>query len=199
MTRTGRRPGTPNTREQIVTAAAHCFAADGYDATSVRHVAAAAGVDPALVRRFFGGKEPLFTAVASALIDPDRALAAVIARPPGQAGDRLLRYFLGLLGDVTQPGPFLGLVRSAVTSEHAASLLRQFLAEKVLGEIAATLGADQPELRAALAASQLVGLAVARYAVRLGPLAAADPAELSRWIGPVIQYYLTGTPQEAQP
>jgi AcrR family transcriptional regulator len=199
MARTGRRPGTSSTREQIVAAAARCFAAAGYDATSVRQVAAEAGVDPALVRRFFGGKEPLFTAVASALIDPDRALAAVTAGPPGDAGDRLLSYFLGLLGDVAQPGPFLGLVRAAVTSEHAAGLLRQFLAEKVLGEIAAALGADQPELRAALAASQLVGLAVARYAVRLGPLAAAGQAELSRWIGPVIQYYLTGTPQEALP
>ncbi len=199
MARTGRRPGPSSTREQIVAAAARCFAADGYDATSMRHVAADAGVDPALVRRFFGGKELLFTAVASALIDPDRALAAVTAGPPGQAGDRLLRYFLGLLGDVPRPRPFLGLVRAAVTSEHAATLLRQFLAENVLGEIAATLGADQPELRASLAASQLVGLAVARYAVRLGPLAAASPAELARWIGPVIQHYLTGTPQEAQP
>ena len=197
MPRTGRRPGPSSTREQIVAAAARCFAATGYDATSVRQIAAAAGVDPALVRRFFGGKESLFTAVASALIDPQRALAAVTAGPPGRAGDRLLGYFLGLLGDVAQPGPFLGLVRSAVTSEHAAGLLRQFLAEKVLGQIAATLGADRPELRAALAASQLVGLAVARYAVRLGPLTAAGPAELSGWIGPVIQHYLTGTPEEA--
>jgi AcrR family transcriptional regulator len=196
MPRTGRRPGTSSTREQIVAAAARCFAAAGYDATSVRRVAAEAGVDPALVRRFFGGKESLFTAVASALIDPARALAAVTAGPPDRAGDRLLSYFLGLLGDVDRPGPFLGLIRSAVTSEHAAGLLRGFLADKVLGEIAATLGAGQPELRAALAASQLVGLAVARYAVRLPPLAAASPAELSRWIAPVIQHYLSGTPQE---
>jgi AcrR family transcriptional regulator len=195
MPRTGRRPGPSSTRSQIVAAAARCFAVAGYDATSVRRVAAEAGVDPALVRRFFGGKEQLFTEVAAALIDPARALAAVAEVAPEAAGERLLRYFLSLLGDVEQPGPFLGLVRSAVTSEHAADLLRRFLAEKILGEIAATLRAGQADLRAALVASQLVGLAVARYAVRLGPLTAADTDELSRWVGPVVQYYLTTSPE----
>ena len=201
MARTGRRPGPSSTRAQILVAAANCFAAAGYDATSLRRVAADAGVDPALVRRFFGGKEQLFTEVASALIDPERALAAVAEGPPSAAGERLLRYFLDLLGEVGQPGPYLGLVRCAVTSEHAAGLFRRFLAERVLGEIAARLDAGRPELRAALVASQLAGLAVARYAVRLAPLTAAGTDELVRWAGPVLQYYLTGTepaPKEEQ-
>jgi AcrR family transcriptional regulator len=201
MARTGRRPGPSSTRAQILAAAAHCFATAGYDATSLRRVAADAGVDPALVRRFFGGKDQLFTEVASALIDPERALAAVTEGPPSAAGERLLRYFLTMLGEVGQPGPYLGLVRCAVTSEHAASLFRRFLAERVLGEIAARLDAGRPELRAALVASQLVGLAVARYAVQLAPLTAAGADELVRWAGPVLQYYLTGTepaPKEEQ-
>jgi AcrR family transcriptional regulator len=192
VARTGRRPGPSSTRAQIVAAAAHRFAIAGYDATSLRQVAADAGVDPALVRRFFGDKERLFTDVASALIDPARALAVVADGPQEAVGERLLRYFLSLLGDVQRPGPFLGLVRSAVTSEHAANLMRRFLAERVLGEIAALLRTDRPDLRAALVASQLVGLAVARYAVRLVPLTAADHDELARWVGPVIQHYLTG-------
>jgi AcrR family transcriptional regulator len=191
MARTGRRPGPSSTRAEIVSAAARCFAAAGYDATSMRQVAAAAGVDPALVRRFFGDKEHLFTEVASSVIDPVRALAAVAGGPPEAAGERLVRYFLGLLGDVAAPGPLLGLIRSAVTSAHAAGLLRQFLAERVLGEIAATLRATDPDLRAALVASQLVGLAVARYAVGLAPLAEAGTDELARWVGPVLQHYLT--------
>jgi len=201
MTRTGRRPGPTSTRAEILAAAASSFATAGYDATSLRHVAADAGVDPALVRRFFGGKEQLFTEVASALIDPERALAAVTKGPPSAAGERLLRYFLTMLGEAGQPGPYLGLVRCAVTSEHAAGLFRRFLAERVLGEIAARLDAGRPELRAALVASQLVGLAVARYAVRLAPLTAAGTDELVRWAGPVLQYYLTGTepaPKEEQ-
>lgn len=192
MPRTGRRPGRPDTRSEIVSAAARRFARAGYDATSVRQVAADAGVDPALVRRFFGGKEELFGAVAAAVIGPEEALAAVTDGPAGQAGARLLRYYLGLLGDVRQPGPLLGLVRSAVTSEHAAGLLRRFLAERLLAGIAARLSADHAELRAALVASQLVGLAVARYAVRLPPLTAAGTDELAGWAGPVLQYYLTG-------
>jgi len=201
MSRTGRRPGPSSTRAEITAAAARRFAAAGYDATSLRQVAADASVDPALVRRFFGDKEQLFTEVASALIDPERALAAVAEGPPSAAGERLLRYFLDLLGEVGQPGPYLGLVRCAVTSEHAAGLFRRFLAERVLSEIAARLDAGRPELRAALVASQLVGLAVARYAVRLAPLTAADADELVRWAGPVLQYYLTGTepaPKEEQ-
>ena len=198
MVRTGRRPGPSSTRGQIVAAAARCFAADGYDATSVRHVAAQAGVDPALVRRFFGGKEQLFTEVASALIDPDQVLAAVTDGPAAEAGERLLSYFLTLLGDLRQPGPYFGLIKSAVTSEHAADLMRRFLAERVLGRIAATLHADRPSLRAALVASQLVGLAVTRYAIRLDPLTAADPGELVRWVAPVLQHYLTNTQLEAE-
>jgi AcrR family transcriptional regulator len=178
----------------ITAAAASRFTEFGYDATSLRQVAADAGVDPALVRRFFGGKEQLFTAAASALIDPGQALAPVAGGPLEAAGERLLRYFLSLLGDVAQPGPMLGLVRSAVTSEHAARLLRQFLAEGLLADIAVSLPADRRGLGAALAASQLVGLAVARYAVGLPPLTAASTEELVRTVGPVLQYYLTGQP-----
>src|SRR6516164_1808416 len=133
MSRTGRRPGPSSTRAEIT--------------------AAEASVDPALVRRFFGDKEQLFTAVASALIDPERAVAAVAGGPPEAAGERLLRYFLSLLGDVSRPGPLLGVIRSAVTSEHAAGLLRRLLAEQVLREIAVSFPSGRPEFGAALAAS----------------------------------------------
>ena len=192
MAKTGRRPGRPDTRGEIVAAAARCFARAGYDATSTRQVAADAGVDPALVRRFFGGKEELFTEVAAALIDPDRVVTAVAAGATDQAGERLLRYFLALLGDVQQPGPLLGVVRSAVTSEQAAHALRIFLAQRVLGGIAEALHIDQGEVRAALAASQLVGIAVSRYAVRLPSLAAADAEQVIGWVAPGLQHYLTG-------
>jgi hypothetical protein len=110
----------------------------------------------------------------------------------------LARYFLGLLGDVDQPGPILGLIRSAVTSEHAAALMREFLAEEVLGRIAATLRSEDPDLRASLAASQLVGLAVARHAVGLRALTHADTEELVDWVAPTLQRYLTGRARPAR-
>ena len=194
MPRTGRRPGPSTTRTVIISAAAGRFTAIGYDATSLRQVAADAGVDPALIRRFFGSKEQLFTAVASAVIDPGRALAAVAEGPAEAAGERLLRYFLSLLGDVRQPGPLLGLVRSAVASPHAARLLREFLAEGLLRGIAVSVPSDRPGLGTALAASQLVGLAVARYAVQLPPLTGAGTEEIVSAVAPVLQYYLTGHP-----
>jgi hypothetical protein len=116
----------------------------------------------------------------------------VLAGPPERVGDRLAGYYLDLLGEPDRPGPALGLIRAAVTSEHAAGLMRDFLADRILGRIAGTLRADRPELRAALAASQLVGIAVTRYAVRLAPLTAAPAAEVAGWIGPVLQHHLLG-------
>src|SRR5215472_6535889 len=197
MPRTGRRPGRPDTRGEVA-AAARRFAKAGYDATSMRQIAADAGVDPALVRRFFGGKEELFTEVASAAIDPSSVVTAVTTGPLDQAGERLIRHYLALLGTVDQPGPLLGVIRSAVTSEHAAHVLRRLLAERILGRVAEALHTGQGELRAALAASQLVGVAVARYAVKLAPLTAADDDCIAGWIAPVLQHYLTGEVQSAR-
>ncbi|NJP96008.1 TetR/AcrR family transcriptional regulator [Nonomuraea sp. FMUSA5-5] len=192
MHRTGRRPGTSTTRDEIVSAAAAAFTASGYEAVSVRKVAADAGVDPALVRRFYGGKEQLFTAVVTSVFQPEQAVAMLLDGPRGKLGERLAAYVLDLLGDVRQPGPLLGLMRSAATNDHAAALIRQFLANDMLGKLTQQLGVDQPQLRAALAAGHLVGIAIARYAVRVDALVAAEPDELIAWIAPALQRYLTG-------
>jgi AcrR family transcriptional regulator len=176
-----------------VAAAARHFAEAGFDATNVRQIAADAGLDPAVVHDSVWSKEDLFTQVVAALIDPAQALATVAERPRDHAGERLLRHFLAMLGDIGQPGAYVGLVRSVMASEDAADLLRQFLAEMLHRKIAATLHADQPDLRVALAASHLVGLAVARHVIRLAPLTAADPEDLAAWIAPVLQNYLTGS------
>ncbi|SPL88318.1 Transcriptional regulator, TetR family [[Actinomadura] parvosata subsp. kistnae] len=192
MHRTGRRPGTSTTRDEIISAAAAAFTANGYEAVSVRKVAADAGVDPALVRRFYGSKEQLFTAVVTSVFQPEQAVTMLLDGPRGGLGEHLAAYVLDLLGDVRQPGPLLGLIRSAATSDHAAALIRQFLANDMLGKLTQQLGVDQPELRAALAAGHLVGIAIARYAVRVDALVAAEPDELIAWIAPALQRYLTG-------
>lgn len=192
MTRTGRRPGASTTREQIVAAASEAFSTCGYETVSVRRVAEAAGVDPALVRRFFGGKEQLFSTVVTEVFQPERAVTLLLNGPRSKLGERLVTYVLTLLGDVEEPGPLLGLIRSAATSEHAAALVREFLATKMLGNVTLKLGVDQPQLRAALAAGQLVGLAIARNAVRVDALVSARPNELVQWVAPTLQRYLTG-------
>lgn len=190
--RTGRRPGVSTTREQIVAAAAAMFSSAGYDATSMRQVAVGAGVDPALVRRFFGGKEQLFSAVVESVFQPEQAVDALLDGPRGKLGERLATYVLGLLGDVGRPGPLLGVIRSAATSEHAAETIRRFVAEEMLVQVVRALGVEHAELRAALAASQLVGIAIARYAVRIDALVDAEPDELIGWLAPTLQRYLTG-------
>lgn len=192
MARAGRRRGQSETRELILSAATARFTRSGYDATSVRRIAADADVDPALVRYFFGSKENLFIEVVAAVIHPEEAIAVLADGPVSRLGERIVRYFLGLLGDVHEPGPLLGLIRSAVTVERAAALLREFLAEKMLGPIATLTGSDEAELRAALAASQLVGLAVARHAVGLKALTTAETEHLVAWVAPTLQRYYTG-------
>jgi hypothetical protein len=93
---------------------------------------------------------------------------------------------------VEAPGPLLGLIRSAATSERAAALAREFLAKEMLAKLTRSLGVDHPELRAGLAMSQLVGFAVARYVVRVEVLVSARREELVAWLAPTLQRYLTG-------
>jgi hypothetical protein len=82
------------------------------------------------------------------------------------------------------------VIRSVVASEQAAGLLREFVGREVLGRVAAALEVDQPRLRASLAGSQLVGLAILRYVVKLEPVASATADELAAWVGPTLQRYL---------
>jgi hypothetical protein len=106
-------------------------------------------------------------------------------------GERLLRTLLELL-DTPGGSPFVALVRSAATNDRAAALLRGFVEQEVLGRLAAAIDRPDPELRAALAGSQVVGVVMARYVVGVRPLADADPATLAAAIGPTLERYLTG-------
>jgi len=190
--RTGRRPGGADTRAQIVAAARTAFAQSGYDGTSLRGVARAAGVDPALVHRFFGGKAALFGAAMDLPADPGVLVRRLLADGLDGIGVRVVRTFVGVWD--SQPGQerLVALLRGGVASAESADLLRGFLVEAVLGPLATATGRPDGALRASLAASQLVGLAVARYVLRLEPLAGADPDQLAREVGPTLQRYLNG-------
>jgi AcrR family transcriptional regulator len=190
--RTGRRPGPTRTRGAILDAARSAFATRGYDAVSVRAVAREAGVDPSLVHRFFGSKEQLFVAAMELPVAPSALVAALLAGGHDGLGERLVRTLLTLWDTPGAFTPFLALVRGAVDNEAAATMLREFLTREVLGRIATAAAPDRPELRASLAGSQIVGLAMARYIVRVAALADADPDEIVAAVGPAIQRYLTG-------
>ena len=190
--RTGRRPGPNRTREAILAAARSSFAARGYDATTIRAVARDAGVDPALVHRFFGSKDELFVAAMALAVSPSDLVERLLAGGVDGVGERLVLAIVSLLDTPGAFAPFLALIRGAVSNEQAATMLREFLTREVLGRLAAAAAPDAPELRASLAGSQVVGLAMARYVVRVPPLVDTDPATIAAAVGPTIQRYLTG-------
>ena len=190
--RPGRRPGDSGTREAILDAAKDSFAATGYDATTIRGVARTAGVDPALVHHFFGTKQALFGAAMELPVDPATLVPALLAEGTHGLGERLVRMFLAVWDATPGQAPMLALVRSAAAHEQAATLLREFITDVVLGPLARAAAPDRPQLRATLVASQMMGLAMARYVVRVDPLATADADTLAPLIGPNLQRYLTG-------
>jgi AcrR family transcriptional regulator len=190
--RGGRRPGTSGTRDDILRAAREAFAVNGYAGTTIRGVAAAAGVDPALVGHFFGTKDGLFTASLELPPDlPDRLLSALDGDRAG-VGERLVRFYLALWEDPVTAVQLRAMMTSAVAHEQAAALLREFVSRRLLAQLDDHLAGDDRSLRVTLAGSQLVGLALARYLVRIEPLAGADLETVVAAVAPTLQRYITG-------
>jgi AcrR family transcriptional regulator len=181
-----------DTRGAVLEAARARFAAHGYAGTRLRDVAADADVDVALVSYFFGNKDGLFAAAMALAVNPVDIVEELLREGTDGLGERLLRRFFSMLDTPVIGTPLLALVRSAAGHEESAALLRGFVEREVLGRLAAAIDAPQPELRAALAGSQVVGLIMARYIVRVEPIASADRDTLVAAIGPTIQRYLTG-------
>jgi AcrR family transcriptional regulator len=192
MKRTGRRAGAADTRGEILAAARHVFGEQGFDGGTVRAVAARAGVDPALVHHYFGSKQALFLAATELPIDVNAVIGRVMAGPRAEIGERLVRQTLELWEDPATRSLFLGIVRSATTDPVAAGMLRRLLAEGPILALTRASGRPDAPLRATLAGSQIVGLAMARYVIGVEPLASAGADEVARAIGPTIQRYLDG-------
>jgi AcrR family transcriptional regulator len=188
----GRRAGPTRTRQAILDAARAAFAEAGYDATSVRSVARAAGVDPSLVLHFFGNKPGLFAAACELPVDPEAFVTGLLTGGRSTLGPRLVRAVVELWDAPGVFEPFQALIRGAVSHEDAARLLREFVTTEILGRLAVAAAPDHPQARAALAGSQIIGLAMARKVVQVEPLASATPEWLASALGPTIQRYLTG-------
>ena len=170
------------TRAAILEIARSQFGDHGFERTTIRSVASAAGVDPALVMHYFGSKAELFAAASRFDITfPDLSDVA-----PDRVADVLVPLFVGAWGP---QGPFLPLLRAAATNRVAADALLQVFVDQVAPALAAVVP-DQPGERAALVGSQLLGLAVARYILGVPPLAAMGDAQLVEWLRPVLAHYL---------
>jgi AcrR family transcriptional regulator len=187
--RTGRRPGASDTREQIAVAARSLFAELGYERATFRRIAAAAGVDPALVVRFYGSKEDLFRQVMVLPAAVADALEHLADGPRDTVGRRLAELVVGALENPASRTVVLGRIRCATTHPDAAALVR----ETVTGDLhalAAALTDDVPERRAVLVGAHVVGIALARYVVLVEPLASMSASDVIEIVAPTFQHYL---------
>ena len=189
--RTGRRPGPSTTREDILAAARASFAEHGYDKTSVRGIAARAGVDPALVHRYFGSKDRVLVAALSVDMRPAERIPDLMAGDPDALGERRVGYFLNVWEGSESGEVLVAMLRAAATSERAATLLREFIGSQVLSRVADALGVEDAQLRVTLMSSQLIGIAMLRYILRYEPLASAPAETVVAAYAPTLQRYLT--------
>ncbi len=191
--RTGRRPGALDTRQDILEAARTLFAERGYDGATVREVAKAAAVDPALIYHYFGSKQRLFVAAMEIPYRWQEVLPAVLDGPREEIGELLVRHILGYWEDPDVNPLFRGVVRSAATDPLAAEMVRRTLAEGPFALIARHIDAPAAELRAMLVASHIMGVALLRYLLEVEPLASTPRDRVAELVGPIIAGYLTGT------
>jgi AcrR family transcriptional regulator len=173
------------TRAAILVAARERFASDGYERATIRSIAADAGIDPSMVMRYYGNKEKLFAAAA----EFDLRLPDASAIRADEIGSVLARHFLQRWegGDT-----LTALLRAAATNEAAADRMRDLFGAQLLPVVTAVCPdpADAPR-RAGLVASQMLGLALCRFVLRLPPMVAMPAEEAAAWVGPTIQRYLT--------
>ncbi|MCX4882672.1 TetR/AcrR family transcriptional regulator [Streptomyces sp. NBC_00847] len=193
--RRGRRTRTESagTRDRILVVAREEFSERGYEKTSVRGIARAAGVDSALVHHYFGTKEQVFEAAIEVAFAPAlNAPEALADGPQAEVGERFTRFIFGIWENPTTRTPLLAIVRSAVNNEAAAAVFRRLIASQLLRRIAPQLDLPDAELRAELAAAQLVGCAMLRYVIKVEPLASADVEQIIARVAPVVHGHLTG-------
>lgn len=190
MSRTGRRPGSPDTRDAILAVARRMFATSGYEATSLRGIATEANVDPALLIHYFGSKQDLFVAAAGLPPGLTELLANLAVLPMPEFARSLVSMYLQFIDSDSSRNAILALVRSAVSNEQAARMLRELLTVELLSILVRLTDHADARLRASLVAAQLVGIAMLRHVVRAEPVATASPDEIVALVAPVIEQYL---------
>lgn len=190
--RRGRRPAGQETREALLAAARTVFAESGYAGATVRAIAREAGVDAAMVNHWFGSKERLFgEAVLRLPFDPVELVRSVTAGPVTELGERIVRTFV-TRWDGAGGQTFSALIRSITSNDDALWALREVLVDRVLTTITRAVRDDRPELRAALCATQIIGIGMARYVSELDPVATTDVETLVATVAPTLQRYITG-------
>jgi AcrR family transcriptional regulator len=184
----GKTAKSQRTRAAILRAAQELFAAQGYERTTVRDVAARAGIDPAMVMRYFGSKEGLFArATAFDLRLPD---LTQVARH--RIGATLVAHFLEVWEGSLSNRSLISLLRAAASSDDAAAAIRTIFGGQVVPMLARVVPPAELPARAGLVATQIMGLAVTRYVLKVPPVVAMDRAQIVKLLGPTMQRYVVG-------
>lgn len=181
-------PKSIRTRQAIELAAKELFAANGFERTTVREIGARAGIDASMIIRYFGSKDALFAAVSM----PDLRLPDLGGTPREEIGESLVRHFLDLWEGDQAGGGLPVLLRSAASNEDAAATLRQMFREQVFPAVARAGSPATAPARAGLVSSQLLGLALCRYILKIPPLVEMPPETIVREVGATVQRYVVG-------
>jgi len=191
--RTGRRPGSPDTRQAILDAARSSFAELGFAGASIRKIAAAAGVDAALVHHYFGSKEKLFLATVEVPVDLPKTIAGLSAQGVDGLGVRLVSTILTVWESPAGAGIGAAL-RSALADPSRAKMLREFVVPRLIGPLIRPLQlpAAEQDIRIGLVMSQVLGLITGRYLLGIEPLASLPADQVAANVGATVQRYLTG-------
>lgn len=191
--RRGRRGGTTESRTQILNTARRLFAEHGFEGTSLRQIAREAGVDPGMIHHFFKGKDELFALSVALPADPEMVLAGVDGHLPEDRAEAIVWAVLRLWESPAQHS-LVAFIRGTIGSKAKTILLRELVQRAILARIMAGVPGPPAEvaLRGNLVATQMVGVMLVRYVVRLEPLASASPEEVVRLVAPNVQRYLTG-------
>jgi AcrR family transcriptional regulator len=179
-------PRSEGTRRAILAAARATFAARGYEQTTIRAVAARAGVDASMVMRYFQSKAGLFTAA----VTMDLQVPDLRSVPASRRGELLVRHFVSRWEDPVHDDELIALLRTGVTSQTVAGRLQAVLGQLITEPIAA-LGDERAAERGTLIAAQLLGLALCRYILRFEPLASLPADDVVAAVTPSVQRYLT--------
>ena len=185
------RGGESGTRERIIAAAVEVFAESGYDGTTMRAIAARAGVDSALLHHYFGTKADLFTETIGAPMRPDVDIPSLLQGPVELLGEHVVRYVLEAWEQPDTRKRGVVLLRAGIGNRLATPLLSEFLQRELFSRIAARLDTPDSALRASLVASQVAGLLITRHVLRLPAIAEASVDELVARVAPTIQRYLS--------
>lgn len=190
MAARGPRGKGSDTRGEIVAAAERLFSDGTFESVSVRAIAREAGVDPALVRHYFADKAELFVVAMRPIPRDDPRIAAIVTADRATIGRTFMETFVGLWDDPELNPRLRAILVSALTSPDVAAQARSIM----LGELLMRITGEEADggVRASAAASQLVGLAVGRYLLRLPGLVDLSRDELVATFAPTMQRYLTG-------